>query len=846
MVSPTNDAGVAIPGTSSGDGITDESEGDSAPERENTDDEGAGGETDTTEPGSSEPSTSENDSPDDGGVLEDPSDDDVVPADPSDDDIVPEDPSDDEVVPADPSDDDVVPEDPSDDGRGGPDEDLLDGCSPQAVFERNGCNTSGCHGNDPQAGLDLRITDLAPRMAGAESQSNECRNRLLIDPNYPERSLILQVVGAEPPPAGDDDSCQIVMPPGGSPLPNDDRECLARWVHDVAEDYRTDEDVFQPTPLAASMQKVKTLLTGGAVTQNEITQVAAATNERQALKALFSDWAQGSQYEAKMLSFFKVALQQRLNHFERNQFNNVRIRGGMRDRVRRVLEESFPRTALDLVERGEPFHQIATTKSWMVTTANLVLLAYGDQNQAQLDQEHTVFSQPNGRSTRLRRQIQNRAWFLEREEIGECTVRQKRFLEVMFGRLRSRNCEGNTFNRNSLNFEETILTENDFSDWRLVSFDYNRRHQPEELVPFYDVRRLRRASEVKTRLPRVGFFTTNAFFENWGTNEDNQFRVAVNQSLLAGLHIGFSASEQTGGVAQESVAEDHAEPGTSCNGCHQYLDPMRVYFSKAFNVRYQRHVGNGELSNVLPNMPSGFAFRGETREGGSLNRFGRMIAEHPQFALGWVQKLCFFANSDACDANDPEFQAIVRRFRNRGFNLKNMMLDLFSSHLVTGRAAGNGAQNSAQTISITRRTHLCNLLSNRTGVDNLCEQRRIRNVIGLIPDDDFARGAVDPTMPVLPNPVFLAAAEEVCDAVARSVVNNGSERFSPRDPDQALRRIVNELMGLVGQPDRASTSLEIITEHYNDARSNGANAVGAMRSAFSLGCMSPDVTGLGL
>ena len=82
----------------------------------------------------------------------------------------------------------------------------------------------------------------------------------------------------------------------------------------------------------------------------------------------------------------------------------------MRDRVRRVLEESFPRTALDLVERENRFidrdHEIMD-----VTTANLVLLAYGDQNQTQLDQEHTIFSQPNGRSTRLRRQIQNRAWF---------------------------------------------------------------------------------------------------------------------------------------------------------------------------------------------------------------------------------------------------------------------------------------------------------------------------------------------------------------------------------------------------------------------------------------------------
>ena len=167
----------------------------------------------------------------------------------------------------------------------------------------------------------------------------------------------------------------------------------------------------------------------------------------------------------------------------------------------------------------------------------------------------------------------------------------------------------------------------------------------------------------------------------------------------------------------------------------------------AFNVRYQRHVGNGELSNVLPNMPSGFAFRGKLArnwQSQSLWTDDRRAST----ICTCLQKLCFFANSDACDANDPEFQAIVRRFRNRGFNLKEMMLDLFSSHLVTGRAAGNGAKNSAQTISITRRTHLCNLLSNRTGVDNLCEQRRIRNVIGLIPDDDFARGAVDPTMPV--------------------------------------------------------------------------------------------------
>ena len=102
---------------------------------------------------------------------------------------------------------------------------------------------------------------------------------------------------------------------------------------------------------------------------------------------------------------------------------------------------------------------------------------------------------------------------------------------------------------------------------------------------------------------RVGFFSTNAFFENWGTNVDNQFRVAVNQSLLAGLHIGFNASEQTQPFGGARIDGEHAVE--DCYGCHKNIDPMRAYFSRSFNVRYQRPFGDSENAQILANARIG-------------------------------------------------------------------------------------------------------------------------------------------------------------------------------------------------------------------------------------------------
>ena len=43
-------------------------------------------------------------------------------------------------------------------------------------------------------------------------------------------------------------------------------------------------------------------------------------------------------------------------------------------------------------------------------------------------------------------------------------------------------------------------------------------------------------------------------------------------------------------------------------------------------------------------------------------RTGATLASHPHFAAAWAQKLCYFANSVACDETDPEFQRVVEVF----------------------------------------------------------------------------------------------------------------------------------------------------------------------------------------
>ena len=56
---------------------------------------------------------------------------------------------------------------------------------------------------------------------------------------------------------------------------------------------------------------------------------------------------------------------------------------------------------------------------------------------------------------------------------------------------------------------------------------------------------MRTGTELALRVPRVGFFTTPAFFGNWATNTSNQARVTINQTLIVALGRSFDDSNNT-------------------------------------------------------------------------------------------------------------------------------------------------------------------------------------------------------------------------------------------------------------------------------------------------------------
>jgi hypothetical protein len=112
----------------------------------------------------------------------------------------------------------------------------------------------------------------------------------------------------------------------------------------------------------------------------------------------------------------------------------------------------------------------------------------------------------------------------------------------------------------------------DFTDWKMVTI--RKPNAGEAVSAFYDLPALRNASELVLQVPRVGFFTTPAFFANWQTNISNQARVTMNQTLIVALGAQVDGADKTvtPGNPPPGLCKVHA--GCGVRYCHQ-LDPLR-------------------------------------------------------------------------------------------------------------------------------------------------------------------------------------------------------------------------------------------------------------------------------
>lgn len=704
---------------------------------------------------------------------------------------------------------------------------------------------AGCHGPArAEGGLDLVSEGLAERLVGV--RSTRCPTELRIAPHDPDRSLLLTVVDAERHAAagfGGADQCSLgLMPPGSTGLPAPAVACVRDFVHRLAAEVPVEPPpAFEAVPVDSYVRKVKTLLTGGAPTDEEVHRVEA---DPEALAALVEAWVQTPAFEAKLLGFLQTALHQDLVGDLEDQLDRPRGYGPRLRMLQANLAESFARTALRIVKDGRPFTEVLTTRDWEMTTAVALVLSYTDQRAAQRAQKVTVTRTPPAGAPRPVTQewmVENRT-FLYRDLPADCrapaadrgagedrSLDADHLLDFLLGLVR---CAGNQPNHR---FENPLMRAADFSDWRTVRITNANAERP--YVRFYDLPALRAAEELPLRIRRAGYFTTPAFLANYPTNVDNQFRVTANQAIIVALMSTFSPADATPAVAPGALDEAHAEPGTDCHGCHRLLDPIRVSLWDQFSPVYQR-------SEAVTGLPGGFAFLGHHVEDAVQNpiQLGRVLAGHPRFKTAWVQRLCWWANSQPCDEADPRFRELAEGFEAGGHDLRALIVRLFASPLVTGAEPGDGPE---PLVSITRANHLCPLLAERLGDPGICSG--LGAALGLIPRDEFSRGDPLPALTNTPSTFHFAAAESLCQRIAQRLVGGpeAGRLIRTDQPEAGLRSLVERLMGLAEGHPRHAPTLALLSEHYTEAAAAQDRAV-ALRSAAVAACLSPDVMGVGL
>jgi hypothetical protein len=400
------------------------------------------------------------------------------------------------------------------------------------------------------------------------------------------------------------------------------------------------------------------------------------------------------------------------------------------------------------------------------------------------------------------------------------------------------------------------LTADDFGDWTMVTI---REPQAGEVVtPFYDLVKLRTANELVLTIPRVGFFTTPAFFANWQTNISNQARVTMNQTLIVALGAAVDGTDETVTPGNPPPGLDDTHAGAAqCRFCHQTLDPLRSMFSANFSWNY-----HNQADPALISQKGMFSFRGVIKPVTTMAEMGDALAQHPLFASAWAQKLCYYVNSSPCVDSDPEFQRIVAAFQSANYSWNTLVTEVLASPITTHAADTATYEANGEVIAVSRRDHLCAALNNRLGFTDACglnllskkaQLALIPSIVGGLPSDGYGRGSTIPVLPNEPTLFYRAATENMCAAIAAQVIDVPAakqlpdvKQWSSANPDAAIADFVAILMAFTPSDPRSAPAAAILKGHYTTATQQGATATDALRSTFTTACMAPSSISIGL
>ena len=709
---------------------------------------------------------------------------------------------------------------------------------------------------------------------------------------------------------------------------------------------------FTPALAGPTCRKVKDLLVGMPCSDADVN--AVTTMGPAGLQQLIITWMTDPtfqpQFQGKMIPFFRNLFQQ-VGFTPTDDFKPQLLENGGFDfgplgtgavgddvyfRLVQNLQDSFALTAWQMVQEGtEPFSDVLTTKKFMMTTGLLSLYTQiempddepynfsGGANtttklQWKLDYVDTIPltdslnpSSPNYMIFDDEKPTKSSGFLLQPtcQGVGDMVGTAKTV--VTFGGASSGGFSNPTGGYAQL-FQRLIgytprypflgqpdcwehpskpyMTDTDVSDWRWVTIA--AKGSSDAYVQPYDLPTLRTLSTVKLAMPRIGFYTTPAFLALWNTNDSNQHRVTMNQTLMAALGQSFTSDNNLTPLSEVGLASAHTTTSGECYGCHKSLDPMRMFFGNQydFNDRndFVANPFSGSQPNPRPAAPqqAGFAFAdvnwASPASGTSMSDLGPLLLQAtdqdttdpggplPLFALSVAQQLCYWGNSNACSPTDPVFRGIVSDFVSSNYNFPALVKELFSSALLTGAAAtatypADSTGDETVPISISRQAHFCAALSNRTGIADICAlqaalptsaQTTTSTVAGSVAADAFSRGSQTPVTPAYPDLFYRAATEELCENVAKLVVDvtggpYTSSSTSCANGDGLLTQFVEQVMGINPSDPLHTQAVNILEGHCANAAkvktSGGGSAqTNSVRSTFVLACESPTALGIGL
>jgi hypothetical protein len=633
---------------------------------------------------------------------------------------------------------------------------------------------------------------------------------------------------------------------------------------------------------SSAVAKVKNLVTGLPPTDAE---VATVSRNPDALRALVHEWMGLPEYAGKMRSFF-------VNAFQQDQFSfrdlTFQFHGGIPfdapEDVPLILEdlrESFARTAMQLVAEGAPFTSVMTTRRFMMTPALMALYAVLDQvqvddhyNATDLFQQdiHTPVTFESARPIPLLRSIDPRSpdymTFYEpalaTTRASGCSRESLTYpapapLVIVADYLyNSMNGRGACFPPSTSRLG-TVLEQADFTSWKMVGI--REPVKGEATTRSFDLPAMRSGHELVLNVPRISFFSTPAFLARWPTNDSNQARVLMNQTLIVALGKPVDATNRT----QPGTRWHHVDPNlrnqTVCHECHVALDPMRQSFRQSYSLYGSRQDDPGERRT-----PGLFAFHGVQASEAGIIQLASLLASHPLFATAWTQRLCTYAASQPCDESDPEFLRLVEVFKDSHYSWDALVEAVFSSPIATGLQPTKTTAANGGVFPLTRQEHLCALLVARLGIADVCGQDPnqplfspvMRTLAATWPSSQYSRGNATPALPAVPSLLTRGGMESLCTELSQRLVDTeppiaaAGKRdpslpkpctLSSNDPTGAIQTLVASLMGLTS--DRAAGPATILREHFAAAQKNGASATDAMRSTFVLACLSPYVAGIG-